>query len=239
MAMILDGKKVAQEVKDSVKKQAAELLEKGVSVGLAVVIVGENPASKVYVKNKKKDCEEVLINSFEYALPEETSQKELLALIDSLNGDPKINGILVQLPLPAHINEKTILEAISEEKDVDAFHPQNVGRIMIGDYKFLPCTPAGVMQLLKSYKIETNRLIDAQSRQNLNDDIQSLVRAKLRKMIRVHRSRKISRESLEETTRIIISSTPALQQITSQDSLFLYIELYMVKLLLAIQGKND
>ena len=124
-----------------------------VAHGLAVIIVGEDPASQVYVRNKKKDCDEVGFNSEVIALPENTEEKELLALIDTLNKREDIHGILVQLPLPKHINEDAVINTISPEKDVDAFHPENVGHIMIGDYTFLPCTPAGIMEMLKFYNI--------------------------------------------------------------------------------------
>ena len=122
--------------------------------GLAVVIVGEDSASQVYVRNKKRGCEEVGMHSEEYALPTETTEEELLALIDKLNNDSQIHGILVQLPLPAHLDAEKVILAINPEKDVDAFHPQNVGKIMIGNFSFLPCTPAGVMELLKHYQID-------------------------------------------------------------------------------------
>ncbi len=132
----------------------AELKEKGIQTGLAVVIVEGDPASRVYVNNKKKACEYCGIYSEEYALPNETTEAELLELVKTLNNKPDIHGILVQLPLPKHINEETILNAIDPKKDVDAFHPVNVGKIMIGNYDFLPCTPAGVMELLDDAGIE-------------------------------------------------------------------------------------
>ena len=148
MGMIIDGKAVSASVKERIKAETAKLKEQGIEVGLAVVIVGEDPASKVYVRNKKKACEEVGFNSYEYALPEETTEQELLDLVNKLNADEKVNGILVQLPLPKHLDDKVIINNILPEKDVDAFHPVNVGKIMIGDYNFLPCTPAGVMELI-------------------------------------------------------------------------------------------
>lgn len=151
MAQIIDGKAVSAAVKQEVADEAAKLKEeKGLKVGLAVVIVGNNPASRVYVNNKKKACEAVGFQSYEYALEESTTQEQLLDLVNVLNRDDRVNGILVQLPLPKHIDEKAIINAISPEKDVDAFHPINVGKIMIGDYSFLPCTPAGVMRLIES-----------------------------------------------------------------------------------------
>jgi len=154
MAQIIDGKAISAKVKAEVREEADALKAKGISIGLAVVIVGNNPASRVYVNNKKKACAEVGFESFEYALPEETTQEELLALVDKLNNDDKVNGILVQLPLPSQIDEKAVINAIRPEKDVDAFHPVNVGKIMIGDFAFLPCTPAGVMELIKSTGVD-------------------------------------------------------------------------------------
>lgn len=150
MAEIIDGKKISAQVKDSVKAEVAELREKGISVGLAVIIVGDNPASRIYVNNKKKACEALGILSEEFALSGDTTEEELLELVEKLNQDSKINGILVQLPLPKQIDEKKIIAAISPVKDVDAFHAVNVGKIMIGDYDFLPCTPAGCMELIHS-----------------------------------------------------------------------------------------
>ena len=145
---------MSAEVKANVKKQTEELKEKyGVTPGLAVVIVGDDPASRVYVNNKKKACEAVGFISEEYALPAETTQEELLALVEKLNNKEDINGILVQLPLPKHLDDKAVIEAISPIKDVDAFHAVNVGKIMLGEYDFLPCTPAGVMEMLHSYDI--------------------------------------------------------------------------------------
>lgn len=156
MAIIIDGKQVALKKREQIKSRVEELKKQGKSVGLAVIIVGENPASRVYVNNKKKGCLEVGVESFEYALPESTTEEELKALVEKLNNDDKVNGILCQLPLPKHINEDAVINTISPEKDVDAFHPQNVGHIMIGDYTFLPCTPAGIMEMLKFYNISVS-----------------------------------------------------------------------------------
>ena len=130
------------------------LKEKGINPGLAVIIVGDDPASRVYVNNKKKACEEIGIYSLEYALPKETTEEELISLIDELNNKKEVNGILVQLPVPKHINEENIINAIDPKKDVDAFHPVNVGKIMVGNFDFVPCTPAGVMELIKESGIE-------------------------------------------------------------------------------------
>ena len=155
MSRLIDGKVISAAVKERIKNEVSQLNEKGITVGLAVIIVGEDPASKIYVANKKKACEALGIISEEYALPESTTEKELLGLIDTLNAKKSINGILCQLPLPRHLDEKRIINAISPEKDVDAFHPVNVGRIMIGDYDFVPCTPAGIMEMLAYENIET------------------------------------------------------------------------------------
>lgn len=149
MSRLIDGKVISAAVKERVGGEVAALKAKGITVGLAVIIVGEDSASKIYVANKKKACEALGIISEEYALPEDTTESELLDLIGRLNNEKRINGILCQLPLPPHLDEKLIINSISPEKDVDAFHPVNVGRIMIGDYDFVPCTPAGIMEMLK------------------------------------------------------------------------------------------
>ena len=154
MYQIIDGKKVSQKVKDELKIKVEKLKESGIFPGLAVIIVGNDSASRVYVNNKKKACEYIGIRSEEYALPEETTEEELLALVKELNEKKDIHGILCQLPLPKHINEETILNSIDPKKDVDAFHPVNVGKIMIGNFDFLPCTPAGVMELIEETGID-------------------------------------------------------------------------------------
>lgn len=153
MAKIIDGREVAAFVKTRAAKEVKELKEKNIAVSLAVILVGNDPASRVYVTNKRKDCSELDIESIEYALPEETTMEELLDLIHKLNNDKNINGILCQLPLPRHLDENKVLEAISPLKDVDAFHPENVGKIMTGKYEFLPCTPAGIMEMFSYYNI--------------------------------------------------------------------------------------
>lgn len=147
--MIIDGKKISTEIKDELKEQVAKLKAEGVEVTLAVVKVGEDPASAVYVRNKEKACEYIGINSKKIEMPEETTEEELLKLVDNLNTDPAINGILVQLPLPKHIDENKILLAIDPMKDVDGFHPVNVGKMVIGEESFLPCTPAGIIEMIK------------------------------------------------------------------------------------------
>ena len=150
MAIRIDGKALAAKVKEQVRAEAAKLRRQA---GLAVILVGENPASKVYVAGKEKDCAECGIHSFRHKLPEETTQEELLDLIRTLNDDPAVDGILCQLPLPRHLDEEAVINAIRPDKDVDCFHPFNVGRMVIGEPVFLPCTPAGVMEMLKEYEI--------------------------------------------------------------------------------------
>lgn len=154
MAKILSGKEVSARIKEELKKETEALKRQGTTPGLAVVIVGDNSASKVYVANKEKACEQLGMHSEKYALPQNTTEEELLALIKKLNADDDIHGILVQLPLPKHLDDKVIINNIIPSKDVDAFHPSNVGRIMIGDYDFVPCTPAGVMELIHESGVE-------------------------------------------------------------------------------------
>lgn len=156
MAKLLMGKEVSARIKGELAQEVQNLKANGINPGLAVIIVGDDPASRVYVNNKKKACEACGIYSEEYALPEETTQEELLKLIEKLNNKSDISGILVQLPVPKHIDEKTIINAINPKKDVDAFHPVNVGKIMVGDYDFVPCTPAGVMELIKESGIDVS-----------------------------------------------------------------------------------
>ena len=150
MAILIDGKKLAAEVKARVQQEAATLPRKA---GLAVILVGDNPASQVYVAGKERDCTECGIESFSYRLPKETTQQELLELIQKLNADERVDGILCQLPLPKGLDEQLVIDTIAPEKDVDCFHPFNVGRLQIGDPVFLPCTPAGVMEMLHAYEI--------------------------------------------------------------------------------------
>jgi len=151
MATVIDGKALAAKMKAEIRE---EIARDGIHAGLAVVIVGEDPASRIYVNNKRKDCAECGIESFEFALPAESTEQELIALIGELNAREDVDGILVQLPLPKHIDESRVIRAIDPDKDVDAFHPYNVGLIMTGDYRFLPCTPAGVIAMLDAYGID-------------------------------------------------------------------------------------
>lgn len=153
-AVVINGKELVQSVREQIKQEAAELSARGIQPGLAVILVGDDAASAVYVRNKAKACEEAGIYSVVHRLPAATSQEELLGLIGDLNGDSKINGILVQLPLPGHIDEDTVIDAIHVDKDVDCFHPANVGNLMIGKGGFLPCTPSGVIEILKRMKVD-------------------------------------------------------------------------------------
>ncbi len=155
MAELISGKVVSAACREQIKDEVASFkAERGYAPGLAVILVGNNPASEVYVRNKHKACLEVGITSYQIELPEDTTEDELLLKIRELNSDSSVHGILVQLPLPKHINEERVIEAISPAKDVDAFHPENVGKITIGNYKFLPCTPAGIVELLDYYKVD-------------------------------------------------------------------------------------
>ena len=156
MAEIISGKETAAKIRERLRAQIDQLREKGYQPGLAVVIVGDDPASQVYVRNKEKACKEVGIAAQTFALPKETTQQELMALIDTLNARSDVHGILVQLPLPRHLDEHQVINAILPEKDVDAFHPVNVGKIMIGDFDYVPCTPAGVMALLEEAQIDVS-----------------------------------------------------------------------------------
>ena len=153
-AKIIDGKQVAARCREELKQQVAALRARGIIPGLAVILVGEDPASQVYVRNKHRACEELGIHSEQYTLPADTDRQTLLDLIVELNGREEIDGILVQLPLPGHLDEKEILSAIDPAKDVDSFHPQNVGRLVIGDYFFAPCTPSGILTLIDSAGVD-------------------------------------------------------------------------------------
>ena len=153
-AVRMDGKALSAKVRSSILAETEELKKKGLTPGLAVIIVGNDPASEIYVRNKEKACAECGFYSEKYALPAETSQEELLGLIGQLNQSPQISGILCQLPVPDHISEEAVINAIDPKKDVDAFHPVNVGKIMVGNFDFVPCTPAGVMELIDEYQID-------------------------------------------------------------------------------------
>lgn len=153
-AKLIEGKEVSEALREQLKKEIEQLEQEGITPGLAVIVVGNDNASRVYVNSKKRACAELGLYSEEYALPAETPQKELLELIGKLNRKPDIDGILLQLPLPEHMDEKAVVEAINPEKDVDTIHPLNMGKLILGDYKLAPCTPAAVMELLKAYRID-------------------------------------------------------------------------------------
>ena len=154
MTQIIDGKKISAEIKDELKQEVAAMKAEGKEIALAVIQVGEDRASSVYVRNKKKACEYIGITSVSYEIPEDSTQQELLDLVEKCNKDPKINGILVQLPLPPHMDEDAVIHAIDPKKDVDGFHPVSVGNMVIGNDGFLPCTPAGIIELLKRSGVE-------------------------------------------------------------------------------------
>ena len=154
MTQIIDGKKISAEIKDELKQEVAAMKAEGKEIALAVIQVGEDPASSVYVRNKKKACEYIGITSVSYEIPKDSTQQELLDLVEKCNKDPKINGILVQLPLPPHMDEDAVIHAIDPKKDVDGFHPVSVGNMVIGNDGFLPCTPAGIIELLKRSGVE-------------------------------------------------------------------------------------
>ena len=149
MAQLIDGKLISQQIKDELKEEVAQFKAEGIDICLAVIQVGSDPASSVYVRNKKKACAYIGVESRSYELPEETSEEELIKLVEELNADESVNGILVQLPVPDHIDEDKIIRTISPDKDVDGFHPESVGRLCIGEPGFVSCTPAGIIQLLK------------------------------------------------------------------------------------------
>ena len=154
MARLIDGKQISKQIKDELKEEVAGMKARGIKICLAVIQVGDDPASSVYVNNKKKACAYIGIDSRAYELPEETTEEELAALVERLNEDPAVNGILVQLPLPSHISEDRIIRTISPDKDVDGFHPVSVGRLWLGEKGFVSCTPAGIIQLLKRSGVE-------------------------------------------------------------------------------------
>lgn len=200
MAIIIDGKATALAVRTDIRDEvSAFTAAHGIAPGLAVVIVGSNPASQVYVRNKHKACDEVGMYSEVHALPEDITEDELLLLIQKLNADANIHGILVQLPLPKHLNPEKIILAIDPDKDVDAFHPQNVGKILIGNYRFVPCTPAGVMELLKHYKIDpTGKHCVIIGRSNIVGKPQAMLMLKENATVTICHSKT---ENLSEVTR--------------------------------------
>lgn len=208
MAILIDGKATSSAVRGEIKADVEVFLKEfGTVPGLAVIIVGENPASQVYVRNKHKACSEVGIYSEVHELPENITEVELLELIDRLNVDEKINGILVQLPLPKHLDEEKVILRINPSKDVDAFHPENVGKIMIGNFSFLPCTPAGVMELLKHYEISpAGKHCVVIGRSNIVGKPQSMLMLKENATVTVCHSRTVNLPELTKQADILVAA---------------------------------
>ena len=217
MAKIIDGKAISKQIRDELRIRAGELLEKGIPVTLAVVQVGADPASTVYVNNKKKGCEYVGIRSLSYELAEDAGEDELLCLIDELNRRADVNGILVQLPLPAHIREERVIRAIDPKKDVDGFHPQNVGALCIGQPGFVSCTPAGIIQLLRRSGVEiSGRECVILGRSNIVGKPMSLLMLRENATVTIAHSRT---ENLREVTRradILIAAVGKPKMITRE-----------------------
>ncbi len=217
MAKIIDGKAISKQIRDELRIRAGELLEKGIPVTLAVVQVGADPASTVYVNNKKKGCEYVGIRSLSYELAEDAGEDELLCLIDELNRRADVNGILVQLPLPAHIREERVIRAIDPKKDVDGFHPQNVGALCIGQPGFVSCTPAGIIQLLRRSGVEiSGRECVILGRSNIVGRPMSLLMLRENATVTIAHSRT---ENLREVTRradILIAAVGKPKMITRE-----------------------
>lgn len=208
MAILIDGKETARAVRGEIRDAVAAFAkESGVIPGLAVVIVGDDPASRVYVRNKHRACEEVGIRSDVHALPADTSEAELLALVAGLNADPTVNGILVQLPLPKHLDEEKVILAIDPAKDVDAFHPVNVGKIMIGNFTFAPCTPAGVMELLRHYNIPVaGKHCVIIGRSNIVGKPQAMLMLKENATVTVCHSRTVGLADITRTADILVAA---------------------------------
>lgn len=204
---IIDGKAVSSAVKQQVKNECEELKKQGITPGLAVIIVGDDPASKVYVRNKEKACEECGFYSVKYALSADTTQEELNSLVDKLNEDNKINGILCQLPLPSHLDDKEVINRIDPIKDVDAFHPVNVGAIMIGDYNFLPCTPAGVMELIHSTGVDiTGKKAVVIGRSNIVGKPMAMLLLHENATVEITHSRTVNLKSITKDADILVAA---------------------------------
>lgn len=216
MAKIIDGKLISQNLKDKVKTEVENLKRDGIYPCLAVIIVGSDPASRVYVNNKKKACEYTGIKSVEYALDENTSQQELLELIEKLNEDPEVNGILCQLPVPKHIDEKAIINAISPAKDVDAFHPTNVGHIMIGDHTLLPCTPAGVIEMIDHCGIDlTSKNCVVIGRSNIVGKPMAMLLLQRNATVTICHSRTKNLSDITRQADVIVSAVGKINTLTS------------------------
>lgn len=204
---IIDGKAVSSAVKQQVKNECEELKKQGITPGLAVIIVGDDPASQVYVRNKEKACEECGFYSVKYALSADTTQEELNSLVDKLNEDNKINGILCQLPLPSHLDDKEVINRIDPIKDVDAFHPVNVGAIMIGDYNFLPCTPAGVMELIHSTGVDiTGKKAVVIGRSNIVGKPMAMLLLHENATVEITHSRTVNLKSITKDADILVAA---------------------------------
>lgn len=217
MTTLIDGKKISQDIKDELKEKVAKLAESGKKVSLAVILVGEDPASCVYVRNKKKACEYIGITSLSYELPETTSEEELLALIDELNKKESVNGILVQLPLPKHMDEDKVIQAIDPKKDVDGFHPQSVGALSIGLPGFVSCTPAGIIQLLKRSHIETEgKKCVIVGRSNIVGKPMALLMLRENATVTVTHSKTVDLPSVTKEADILIVAIGKKQFITSE-----------------------
>lgn len=217
MAAIIDGKKISQEIKDELKEKVAALKAQGKQAALAVIQVGNDPASCVYVNNKKKACAYIGIESLSYELPEETTEEELLALIEKLNTDDSVHGILVQLPVPKHINADKIIQTISPKKDVDGFHPQNVGNLVIGEKGFVSCTPAGIIQLLKRSNIDiTGKNCVVIGRSNIVGKPMALLMLRENATVTVAHSKTNNLKELCKTADILIVAIGKPQFITAE-----------------------
>lgn len=216
MAQIIDGKKISKLVKEKVALETARLKEKGITPGLAVIIVGDDQASQVYVRNKERACDEVGFYSEKFALPSTTTQDELDELVISLNKRPEISGILCQLPLPEHLDDKKVIDLIDPLKDVDAFHPVNVGAIMIGDYHFLPCTPAGVMELIHSTGIDvTGKKAVVIGRSNIVGKPMAMLLLHENATVEIAHSKTVDLKSVTSDADIIVSAVGRAKFVTA------------------------
>jgi methylenetetrahydrofolate dehydrogenase (NADP+)/methenyltetrahydrofolate cyclohydrolase len=213
---LIDGKAVSKAVKERVKNECERLKEQGITPGLAVILVGDDPASQVYVRNKERACEECGFYSVKYALPADTTQKELNDLVDKLNNDDRINGILCQLPLPKHLDDKEVINRIDPKKDVDAFHPVNVGAIMIGDYNFLPCTPAGVMELIHSTGVDiTGKKAVVMGRSNIVGKPMAMLLLHADATVEIIHSKTVDDKEVTKTADILVVAIGKAKRITA------------------------
>lgn len=213
---IIDGKAVSKAVKEQVKAECEALKKKGITPGLAVILVGDDPASQVYVRNKERACEECGFYSEKYALPADTTQEELNALVDRLNEDDRISGILCQLPLPKHLDDKEVINRIAPIKDVDAFHPVNVGAIMIGDYNFLPCTPAGIMELIRSTGIDvTGKKAVVMGRSNIVGKPMAMLLLHANATVEIIHSKTVNDKEIAKTADILVVAIGKAKHVTA------------------------